>query len=701
MIGLTLPSQVLSAKLIFLDFEFRKSNERLQELVCASLYNARTKTQKNYWLFNSSHEELRSHIQTFHDQGYIFCAYNVVAEARCFISLGLDPVEFEWIDLMLEHRQLVNSNEKLSHGWQLIAGKEVKTVNESKWDKTEEELARMNRSKAVTSLASAAYKFLKEKIDTQHKSDTIQLILGAEGFNQQQKLQIIQYCSEDTKILPPIFRQMLLEYSRWWARMPASLKPKGHRLNLTRAMHLRGRYAALTAVMVSRGYPVKKKWFENFLLNVPTIYTDVRKDIAAQFEEYQPFVRKFKKKNDEMKFSVKNVRAWVEEKSGHAKGWLRTDKKALSLKSEAWDKFYNFKHDYPEGNYPAQIMRWNSFKKSMAGFAEADFKDSKILEYYSTYDSRIRPYMNPYGSQTARSQPKSISFIPLKTAWSRSLIYQEDPSKFLCSIDYGSQEVLIQAILSSDKSLYESYISGDVYLDFAKKAGAVPKDGTKKTHAHQRTIYKTAFLAIGYGVGYRTLANQIASNTESKPDEDKAKELIEQFYQVYHKYYEFLMMTKQRYGFDQGIYEKPSGNGFLQLACGWILMGDNLSHRSVGNFLVQGNGSSIMREAVWQCHKAKLPVVYTLHDALTCELEDQGQIDHFKKIMSDAFIDIMAEVSPLKDWAKKIRLDVNCWGEYFKTKTLNNPDIKEQIIYIDERAQSSFDFYKKYFEGVL
>lgn len=698
--NLILPDQIMRGELVFIDFEFRSSNEKHVVLVSACLFEPVSKTTSKYWLFEepTKQAELKARLISLARAGHIFVAYSAVAEARCFMALGLDPVDFEWIDLMLEHKQLINSYDKLGYGKQMINGRVVTTKNETKWGKTEEQLARMNRSKPQTNLVSAAYKFAGQYIDSQNKKDTIDLILKSETFNANQRRRILDYCAEDTLVLAPIFRNMLAQYSLFWATRLTSLK-KQPRLDLKKAMHLRGRYASLTAHQVSRGYPVNKLWFEKFLAAVPDIYQAVRVDVMSQFDEYVPFLAKVKKRPDELSFSVLNVRKWIVEKSGHADKWPKTETGALSLASSAWEKFYSFKHDYPRGNYAAQIMRWFSFKKSMAGFAESAYEDSKILEYYGS-DARIRPYMGIYSSQTARSQPNR-SFIPLKTAWSRSLIYQADPKKFLCSIDYGSQEVLVQAIVSSDDALFESYVSGDVYLDFAKKAGAVPADGTKKTHALERATYKTAFLAIGYGVGSRTLANQITSQTGRACSEDEAQVLIDQFYEVYWKYRDFLSKTKEDYGFDS-LYDPPSGKGFLQLPCGWYLGGNNLSHRSCGNFLIQGTGSSILREAVWLCYKKNLPVIYTLHDAVTCELESLDQIRDLYTCMRDAFITIMSEFTDnklAKAWAKKIRLDTNCWGAHFLEHKFSTDKIKQQHIYIDERAKESFDFYKPYFMG--
>ena len=49
--------------------------------------------------------------------------------------------------------------------------------------------------------------------------------------------------------------------------------------------------------------------------------------------------------------------------------------------------------------------------------------------------------------------------------------------KIIVGIDYKSEEFLISGLLANDKNMLDAYESGDVYLYFAKLAGAVPKDG--------------------------------------------------------------------------------------------------------------------------------------------------------------------------------------------------------------------------------
>lgn len=710
MSNVTLNAEIKNARLIFIDFEYKQSNEKHPNLVCATLYNAKTRKFKDYWLYNSRTEKLRlaDHIEHFKSRGYAFVAYNAVAECRCFLALGLDPVTYKWIDLMLEYRQLTNHYDKLGYGNQLTkSGKVIFTRNENQYTVSEWLFKRINCSKPLHNLAAACFKILGVNINPEFKSDTISLILETENYNAEHRAKIMKYCRSDVEVLPKLFRGIILEYRKWWSGIPRHRRLTKD-FKLGEYVYRRGQYAALTSHMESRGYPVKRDWFNRFLSQVTQIYTDVKLDIMSQFSEYCPFAYKKIKKVQVLGFKMTEVQKWVHDKSGLVHKWPKTETGRLSIASDAWDKFYNFKHDFPRHNYAAQICRWNSFKKSMAGFSEKTTSEPKILKAYSEKDSRIRPYFNIYGASTSRSQPPSTYYLQLKSVWCRAMIYLENPKKFLCSIDYGSQEVLVQAVLSSDDNLYQSYISGDVYLSFAKLAGAVPPDGTKKTHAKERAVYKQAFLSIGYGVGAKSLALQITNATDMPCSVEKAEKLIDDFERVYHKYKSFLDRTKLGYGFTQSessdpesdkLYfsKKPDGKGYLQLPCGWCVLGNSNSNKSIGNFMVQGSSASIMREAVRLCYIKKLPVIYTLHDALTCELENEAQIHDFQQCMKQAFVNIMQKTNPGNTWDNSIRLDTNVWGEYFRSSSLKSQNIKQDIVYVDERAKSSFDFYSKYF----
>ena len=57
--------------------------------------------------------------------------------------------------------------------------------------------------------------------------------------------------------------------------------------------------------------------------------------------------------------------------------------------------------------------------------------------------------------------------------------------------------------------MMDAYRSGDPYLAFAKQAGGIPPDGTRKTHGPIREQFKACVLGVQYGMGERSLAQRI------------------------------------------------------------------------------------------------------------------------------------------------------------------------------------------------
>lgn len=663
----------------YLDFEFTDTHKEKLNVICCCL--TVDKTKRRFWFHDGPKvvEEFKTLVDELNEKGYVFCAYQVVAEARSFYSLGLDPTQYKWICLHIEDKMCTNSNNKWGYGNQLIKGREVYTKNDSKWNKTEEELKKLNMSKPERSYSAACFRYLDVKIDSKEKNECRDLILRKKrGFTKEEKLRILDYCESDVVYLAPML-EVILRYYYWF--FSKALPPHEYMKPLLRQHILnRGRYAAFTSIMESVGYPVHPKWFKKFIVNSPDILIKCRKDLADQFEQYTPFRAKVKKKPDDLSMDTKAVKSWIEEKSGHAKNWLRTDKGQYSLSKDAWSKFYNFKHDYPRKNYAAQMMRYLKLKESLNGFMP--YSKNPITNNYDPIDSRIRPYFNIYGSQTARTQPAASSFIPLKAAWSRALIHPKDDKTFLCGIDYSSQEVLIQAVLSNDEALFGSYTSGDVYLDFAKRAKAVPEDGTRDEYELERDLFKSTFLGISYGMKENSLALKLSNDLGKEVSVKEAKNLINMYDNVYKDYGKYLADLDIRYRTDK----------FLALPCGWVLFGDNINVRSIRNFMIQGSGSSIMRRAVELCYINKLKVVYTLHDAIYCELSTEKEVVLFEKLMKYAFTDVLKH-----EWSKSIRVDVSCYGSYFKTNEFSDKSYETKEIYIDSRSKKDFDFFSPYF----
>jgi hypothetical protein len=148
-----------------IDFEFNTTNEAKLNLVsCSFEYD---KEISEYWLYNSPRRklELKQHLLKLREDN-VFVAFNVIAEAQSFISLGINPVKCKWIDLQLEWKMMCNHWHKWAYGKQLMNGRVVTTT-----PPTYGGYKTVNNSKAKTNLAAFLFKTLGVKIDTDNKDE--------------------------------------------------------------------------------------------------------------------------------------------------------------------------------------------------------------------------------------------------------------------------------------------------------------------------------------------------------------------------------------------------------------------------------------------------------------------------------------------------------------------------------------------------
>lgn len=123
-------------------------------------------------------------------------------------------------------------------------------------------------------------------------------------------------------------------------------------------------------------------------------------------------------------------------------------------------------------------------------------------------DGRARTVLWAYASRTGRNQPSSSKYIFGPSVWLRSLI-KPPPGHGIVYCDWSQQEFAIAAALSGDPAMMAAYLTGDPYLEFAKQAGAVPADATKKSHGPIRELYKQCALAVLYGMSAYGLAAKL------------------------------------------------------------------------------------------------------------------------------------------------------------------------------------------------
>lgn len=672
----------------YADYEFTKIAEPVLRLVsCAIVDDYGTKG--DIWLDKAemNKEHLRNYYRNL-PRGTILVAFAAEAEARSMIDLGINPLDFEWVDLMLEFMMLMNHCNKYGYGEHYVDGRVVY-------------LKPFKDKKPNASLATALYKMLKIKVDTDRKTVMRDLIIsGPETFSSEEQSEILAYGSSDVEHLPALRRAI-------WEAYSAVLPRKGITTVLDEAKR-RARYAVRTAYMVKRGYPIDVEWARNLSGSTGTLIDFLIRDINSQFrgdDNFQPFY--WNKKESRWSMDQANVKAWIRA-TGNDKGWELTKggkdglKKDLSLSAECFEDRFSYQHTYPRGNYGAQLVRYFKLTQSLNGFKKSDNeikgklltgskKKRKFWDYVGS-DNHVRPYYGIYVAQSSRSQPSATGYIMLKPAWQRSLI-KPPPGKMIIGCDYSSQEFLLSALFSKDKKMLAAYRSGDVYLAFGKDVGMIPKDGTKAQYKFERDACKATVLGLSYLMTKYGLARKLTADTGRTWTEDQAQELVDKFDRAYP---EFSYWRREQ------IAEYRS-RGYLQLRDGWYMFGDNHNDRSVANCPLQGSGGDIMRRAVEINEEDLIPINMTLHDALYAIVDygDWDAVRRFNINMREAFIGYFPEQ---RENASMIRTDIYGWGPDFDSDQEIEIEGCGKVffsnIYIDERAADEFDKFKGYFSTV-
>lgn len=664
-------------KLCYVDFEFNSINEPFLNLVSVAAVcheEGYKRFERKFWLYEGRQKkEAQDFFRMVMGKGYIFVAFVMEAEARGLFSLfdsnSALPKTFQCIDLYLEYRCLLNHAHDLAYGPQYLDGKEIVTKPpKGKWEKDDGKDTEAHHDPSY-SLASATYKLIGEKIDTKEKDDVRSIII--KGDPQEIKLnreRILAYNFSDIFSLPRLLAAVCKIFITKGVTKEDWLK----------GAFSRGSYAVATAKMIALGYPINHDKVNSLVSHIDEILDDSIADVLQSTPDFTPFRRD--KKTGKYVLCTKPIKDWI--KAQGKPYWRVTPTKALSLSADAFKDWYSSESEGFAGAY----CRHLSTKQSLNGFVTPVGSSKKrFTDFVAKRDGRIRPYFGIYGSQSSRSQPGAVGFIPLKARWMRNLI-EAPAGRALAGVDYASQEFLIAAILSQDKKMMEAYASGDVYIAFARSAGLVPPEATKESHKKMRDLCKAIVLGISYDMSARGLAPRLTQIGGVEVSEEKAEEYIAAFNEVYEDYYEWKQQTVSNYYDDYRI----------SLPDGWTMWGDNKNKRSVGNFPVQGHGAVIMREAVRLSHQKGLSVIYTLHDALYIEYESfkTSAIATLMLCMAVAFENVM---KPYGDTVP-IMLEGESWSVDYKDK-IPAPikGIDYMAEYIDERGKKDLDKYRKYF----
>jgi DNA polymerase-1 len=389
-------------------------------------------------------------------------------------------------------------------------------------------------------------------MDSSEKDD-MRALAQQETHNDRERQVLLDYCESDVLGLGKLLSSM--------ERL----------LDLPRAL-LRGRYMTAAAKIEATGIPL-----DITRLNV---IRDHWQDITGALvravdEDYHVY--------ENGSFKAARFAAWC---AGRGIEWPRLPSGKLKLDTDTF----------------SEMAQMHPVVRSL-GELRATLSQLRLRDLPVGPDGRNRYILSAFGSITGRNQPSSKKCIFGPAIWIRSLI-QPDPGRAVVYIDYEQQEFGIAAALSGDDAMGAAYASGDPYLTFAKQAGAVPADATKRTHPQEREKFKVCALAVQYGMGPEALGAKLGLSIAH------GRELIEHHRRAYRIYWAWADRVEAR-----GMLGIP-----LRSAFGWqTVAGRTANPRSLRNFPSQANGAEMLRIALIALTEAGINVCAPVHDAVLIE----------------------------------------------------------------------------------
>ncbi len=386
------------------------------------------------------------------------------------------------------------------------------------------------------------------------QKDTMRdLILTGGPWSSEEQLAILDYCETDVVALANLLSAMQ------------------DQIDWPRAL-VRGSYMKAVSCIQMNGVPLDVATLTKVTAEWSSIQDQLIADMDRDYGVYEG--RTFK------------TTRWEDYLAAHDIPWPRLASGSLDLRDET---FRDMGRAYP-GIDPIRELRASLSGLRLSGLQVGD-------------DGRNRCLLSPFRARTGRNQPSTAKFIFGPSVWMRGLIRPE-PGSGLAYVDWSQQEFGIAAALSGDEVMMAAYRSGDPYLAFAKQAGAVPPDATKKTHKAEREQFKACVLAVQYGMGEVSLALRINQPVE------RARQLLDLHRRTYRQFWKW----------SDGVVDEAVLGGRLWAGFGWqIHTGDEPNDRSLRNFPMQANGAEMLRIACILLTEAGIRVCAPVHDALLIE----------------------------------------------------------------------------------
>lgn len=438
--------------LLSVDFEFRNISEKKVDLVSACVMESTCNRPCLYWLHNNIESQKILMEYLLSKTGSTILSYYCPAESRAFLSLGIDPLKYQWLDPWIAYRALINAPH----------------------------ISRKN-SGLIYSCAEMQVPYLHAS----EKEKLRNLILNSDSFSEEDRKKILYYCYDDTRVLYPLLQKLIPQLIKTYSR--------DERYWIERLRYL-SYYSTCLGICEQTGSPI-----DVFKMNTLSYNYKLCRTWACEQVEYPFFVWNSKKETYVFKYSVfedfliiNNLSSdWPVTKTGR----YMADKDTLKERYHLHPQLKNF-------------YEYNTVLNSIKYFNP----DRSVFKETVGDDGHSRTTLSPYSTMTGRNAPRASQFLPAMSSVFRVLIRPE-PGMAITSIDWSAQEFALGALLSEDQEMWKAYQSGDPYLYFAKVAGVVPPEGTEKQYKSERDLFKSTILGLQYSMGKKSLLARLRRDT--------------------------------------------------------------------------------------------------------------------------------------------------------------------------------------------
>jgi DNA polymerase I len=425
---------------------------------------------------------------------------------------------------------------------------------------------------AGSSLLGALTYFGLDAIGVAEKKEMRRLIMEGGPWSAEEWELILAYCQSDVEAL---------------ARLLPAMLP---RIDLPRAL-LRGRYMAAASAIEHNGSPIDVETLGLFRAH----WFDIQDQLIADIDEHGVY--------DGRTFRADH---WARLLVCHNFPWPTLESGQLDLSD---DVFREMAKAYP------LVSPYRELRSSLS--------DLRLNDLAVGRDGRNRTILSAFRARTGRNQPSNAKYIFGPSVWLRGLV-QPPPGHGIAYLDFKTQEFAIAAALSGDVNMQAAYRTGNPYLAFGKKIGAVPTDANKATHPSEHALFKAVVLGIGFGMEAESLARRIG-----RPP-IVARDLLRAHHETYSKFWRW----------SDAAVDQAMITGSLHTVFGWhVHVGENVNPRSLRNFPMQANGSEMLRLACCLATEAGIEVCGPVHDAiLICAPLDRldADVEKTRALMTEA-----------------------------------------------------------------